>query len=200
MIKLKNNLILASKSKTRAKLLCATGLSFVQKKPEVSEQQLKDKYLINNYSINNLSSYLSKEKAISISQENLSDIVIGADTVAELEGELIEKSKSFSQAKKILKKLSGKKHLLNTSVSVALKGKVLWTYNQKSFLEMHILEDNFIDHYLLLAGKDILNSVGSYQILGVGINLFKKIDGDYFSILGLPLIQLLNYLKHKHSL
>jgi len=200
LIKLKKKLILASKSSTRARLLSASGLSYIQKTPVTSEKDLKKEYLRDNNSIKNLSEYLSKEKALGVSKNNLQNIVIGADTVAELDGVLIEKSKNFNQAKKVLQKLSGKKHFLKTSVSVANNGEVIWNYKQESCLEMHVLEDDYIDRYLLLAGQDILNSVGSYQIEGIGINLFKKIQGDYFSILGLPLIQLLNYLKQSYSL
>ena len=141
-----------------------------------------------------LAIYLAEKKALSIHAEP-KDIIIGADQVLLHSNKIYDKPKSIHEAKRHLKELSNKTHSLISGTVISQKNKIIWRHQSVSKMEMHKLTNKEINEYLSQSGKNILKCVGAYNIEGYGSKLFKKIDGDFFSIVGLPLIQLLNAIN-----
>ena len=185
------NIILGSSSLSRKKILVNAGLSFKAQKPKIDEEAQKKLY---NKTKPGLALYLAEKKALSI-KANKKDLVIGADQILLSEGTLFNKPKSLTEAKKHLKRLSNKTHKLISGTVIVKNNKIVWKHSSEARMSMHKLSEKDIDDYLSAAGKKILNCIGAYNIEGFGSNLFKKIDGDFFSIVGLPLIDLLNALR-----
>ena len=189
------NLILASGSKIRATLLANAGLSFDIIPAHIDEEAIKDEYLARAHSPKSVALKLAQEKAIHISLRH-DGLVIGADSVVEIERDLISKSDTFDQAKALLKRFSGQTHYLHSAVALAQGGQVIWSHAGTAELSVRRLNDAFVDDYLKSAGEEVLKSVGCYQLEGLGLQLFDDIRGDYFTILGLPMLPLLNQLRH----
>ena len=185
------NIILGSSSLSRKKILANAGLSFKVRKPKIDEEAQKKLY---NKNKSGLALYLAEKKALSI-KVNKEDFVIGADQILLNQGVLFNKARSLAEAKKHLKILSNKTHKLISGTVIAKNNKIIWKHTSEARMSMHKLTDRDIDDYLSTTGKKILNCIGAYNIEGFGSNLFKKIDGDFFSIVGLPLIDLLNALR-----
>lgn len=185
------NIILGSSSLSRKKILVNAGLSFKAQKPKIDEEAQKKLY---NKTKPGLALYLAEKKALSI-KANKKDLVIGADQILLIEGTLFNKPKSLTEAKKHLKRLSNKTHKLISGTVIVKNNKIVWKHSSEARMSMHKLSEKDIDDYLSATGKKILSCIGAYNIEGFGSNLFKKIDGDFFSIVGLPLIDLLNALR-----
>lgn len=185
------NIILGSSSLSRKKILVNAGLSFKAQKPKIDEEAQKKLY---DKTKPGLALYLAEKKALSI-KANKKDLVIGADQILLSEGTLFNKPKSLTEAKKHLKRLSNKTHKLISGTVIVKNNKIVWKHSSEARMSMHKLSEKDIDDYLSVTGKKILNCIGAYNIEGFGSNLFKKIDGDFFSIVGLPLIDLLNALR-----
>tara|TARA_B100000941_G_scaffold139710_1_gene98929 strand:+ start:1065 stop:1640 length:576 start_codon:yes stop_codon:yes gene_type:complete len=185
------NIILGSSSLSRKKILVNAGLSFKAQKPKIDEEAQKKLY---NKTKPGLALYLAEKKALSI-KANKKDLVIGADQILLSEGTLFNKPKSLTEAKKHLKRLSNKTHKLISGTVIVKNNKIVWKHSSEARMSMHKLSEKDIDDYLSATGKKILSCIGAYNIEGFGSNLFKKIDGDFFSIVGLPLIDLLNALR-----
>jgi septum formation protein len=143
---------------------------------------------------------LARAKAEAVSELAPSAFVIGADQVLAFGDRILSKPDSMEAARAQLLDLSGKSHTLHTAAAVAKGGEVVWSHSGASTLRMRKLTPEFIGRYLAAAGEEVLSSVGSYQLEGVGIELFDKIDGDYFSILGLPLLPLLDALRREGAI
>ena len=191
------NIHLASKSETRGKLLKNAKISFSGIDHGVDEDEVK--ISLQNQSPTEIAVKLSELKAIQPNPENKEDLVIGSDQVLDLEGKLFNKAKDLDEAKSQLIELSGKKHSLITSTVIAQNKNIIWRHLDKSTLAMRSLTINEIDNYLNEVDKSILNLVGVYAIEQEGIKLFEKIDGDFFSIQGLSVTPLINFLR-QHDL
>ena len=191
------NIHLASKSETRGKLLKNAKISFSRIDHGVDEDEVK--ISLQNQPPTSIAIKLSELKATQPNPENNEDLVIGSDQVLDLEGKLFNKARNLDEAKSQLVELSGKKHNLITSTVVAQNKNIIWRHLDKSTLVMRSLTTQEIDNYLNEVDKSILNLVGVYAIEQEGIKLFEQIDGDFFSIQGLSVTPLINFLR-QHSL
>ncbi len=191
------NIYLASKSETRGKLLKNAKISFSRIDHGVDEDEVK--ISLQNQPPTEIAIKLSELKATQPNPENKEDLVIGSDQVLDLEGKLFNKARNLDEAKSQLVELSGKKHNLITSTVVAQNKNIIWRHLDKSTLVMRSLTTQEIDNYLNEVDKSILNLVGVYAIEQEGIKLFEQIDGDFFSIQGLSVTPLINFLR-QHSL
>jgi septum formation protein len=190
--------ILASTSKSRARILEAAGLAFIVEPPGVDESvMLQAVSGERSLEPHDVAEVLARAKAEAVSDLASGAYVIGADQVLVLEGRILSKPDSMEAARWQLLDLRGKSHTLHTAVAVATMGETIWSETEIATLTMRKLSPEFIGRYLAAAGEEALSSVGAYQIESLGIQLFEKIDGDYFSILGLPLLPLLDTLRRE---
>jgi septum formation protein len=191
-------LILASSSKSRAKLLEAAGLAFIVEPPGLDESAMREA-VGGEHALapHDVAEVLARAKAEAVSDIAPEAYVIGGDQVLAFGDVIMSKSESMEAARRQLLNLRGKTHTLHTAVAVATNGETIWAETTMATLTMRKLSPEFIGRYLAAAGEEVLSSVGAYQIESLGIELFEKIDGDYFSILGLPLIPLLDTLRRE---
>ena len=190
--------ILASNSNSRAFILKNNKLNFRQISPACDEELLKKQKNNKNMSPSKLSLMLAKAKARSISKKVKGVLVVGSDTTIEFNGKIIDKVKSIEDAKKKLLKMSGKKHKIYSSAAVYYNNKLAWKKTQKSTVKIRKMSPKEITFYLSQSGKNILDSVGCYQIEKNGPNIIENISGDFFNIMGFPLFPFLSFLKeHK---
>ena len=192
---LNKKFILASNSASRKTLLVNAGLSFFTVKPLCDEEYIKDQLLKKNKNKKNLPKLLAKAKALSVSKTHRKHLVVGSDTIIFLNNKIINKAKTTEEAKKKLQKLSGKKHQIISGVSVCLNNKQIWSYQQTSTIYMNTLNQKQINAYLKTTGKNILSSVGCYQVEKLGPQIIKSINGDFFNVLGFPLFPFLTFLS-----
>lgn len=191
-------LILASESKSRARILEAAGLAFIVEPPGLDEAVMRQAVSgEDKLTPNDVAEVLARAKAEAVSELAAGAYVIGGDQVLALGKTILTKPDSMEAARRQLLDLSGKTHTLHTAVAVATNGVALWAETSVATLTMRKLSPEFIGRYLAAVGDEVLNSVGAYQLEGLGVQLFDKIDGDYFSILGLPLIPLLDTLRRE---
>ena len=192
------NFLLASKSSSRYRLLKNAGLTFHTATPNCDEGLIKAQLLKSKISIKNYAKHLAREKAMSISNKT-NNLVVGSDTIIIFQNTLVNKVKNLSEAKRKLKKLSGKKHKIISAVSVCQKDKQIWCSKQESTITLKKLNNDQIDEYLKAAGKQILSSVGCYQAEKLGPQIIKSIKGDFFNVLGFPLFPFLSFLSNKEK-
>ena len=185
--------ILASSSKSRYKILKKLNLNFSSTKPLCDEEKIKKK-LKKNKNLQ-IVKHLARAKAKSISQKHPKEIVVGCDTVLVFQNEIINKAKSLNQAFMKIKKLSGKKHKIISAVSVCKNNKQIWSYHQTSIVTLRQLNKNNIEDYLKKNGKEILNSVGCYQVELLGPTIIENIKGDFFNVMGFPLFPFLKFMQ-----
>jgi septum formation protein len=185
-------LILASTSAIRIKLLENAGLAFSSQRANIDETAEQEVRM--HFTASLLALELSKLKALSISKDNI--YVIGADQTLDFGGITYHKPKNKVEAIGQLASLRGKTHTLTSAVAIAHENEILWQHSTQAHLTMRNFSDAFLDHYIEENLSDITKTVGCYQLEGAGINLFEKIEGDYFTILGLPLLPCLAYLRH----
>jgi septum formation protein len=189
-------LILASSSKTRARLLEAAGLAFIVEPPGLDESVMRQAVSgAQSLAPHDVAEVLARAKAEAVSDFAPKAYVIGADQVLAFGDLIMSKPETMEAARRQLLDLSGKTHTLHTAVAVATNGETIWAETTMATLTMRKLSPEFIGRYLAAAGEEVLSSVGAYQIESLGVELFDKIDGDYFSILGLPLVPLLDTLR-----
>jgi nucleoside triphosphate pyrophosphatase len=189
-----SHLILASQSAHRAALLRAAGLSFEICESGVNEDILKAQHTDGDLA-QSLAMTLSSEKAAAVSALRSGAFVIGGDQVLVCEGRIFDKPESLDEARAHLSFLRGKTHTLETALTVCKDRACLLQIREAPRLSMWNFSDAFLDAYLESAGPDILSCVGAYQIEAEGVTLFEAIEGDTFSIQGLPLIPLLSFLR-----
>jgi septum formation protein len=191
-------LILASASKSRARILEAAGLAFIVEPPGLDEAVMRQAVSgEGSLSPPDVAEVLARAKAEAVSELAPKAYVIGGDQVLALGETILSKPDGMEAARRQLLDLSGKSHDLHTAVAVATDGETIWAETTIATLHMRKLSPEFIGRYLAAAGEEVLSSVGAYQIEQLGVQLFDKIDGDYFSILGLPLIPLLDTLRRE---
>jgi septum formation protein len=191
-------LILASESKSRAGLLEAAGLAFIVEPPGLDEAVMRQAVSGEEALLpHDVAEVLARAKAEAVSELAPKAYVIGGDQVLALGKTILTKPDSMEAARRQLLDLSGETHTLHTSVAVATNGEAIWAETTVATMTMRKLSPEFIGRYLAAAGEEVLGSVGSYQLEGLGVQLFDKIEGDYFSILGLPLIPLLDTLRRE---
>ena len=189
-----NKIILASKSKVRKSILDANQINNEAKPSNVDEEVIKESLIKEKASPEMISKNLAELKANKVSLNELDCLVLGADSVIDLEGELISKPENREEALLILKKLNGKKHQLISSVCISKNGTMIWNYTDKASLSMKMFSENDLKKYLSKITDDALYSYNVYQIEGEGRNLFSDIDGDKDTIMGLPVKKIKEYL------
>ncbi len=187
--------ILATASKTRIKLLNNAGLVFDIIPAHIDEEKIKNDY--KEKPADFVARKLSDKKAEVISEKYPDKLVIAADQVLVCEGQLFSKPSSLDEVKTQLFKLRGKSHKLISAVSAAKLGKSFWCHSDAARLVMRVMSDEFIDNYIEQEGQDLLTSVGGYKIEGSGVLLFEEVEGSFFTILGVPLIQLLAFFREQ---
>ena len=188
-------LILASKSKVRKEIFDKNDI-LVQVQPStVDEEPIKQSLLRESASPETISKNLAEIKAARVSQKNYDKLVLGADSVIDLNGELISKPKNRDEAFNILKKLNGNKHYLISSVCISKNGSMIWNYTDKASLTMKNFSDDELEDYLSKLSDVSLYSYNVYQIEGEGRNLFLNIEGDEDTIMGLPIKKIKEYLN-----
>ncbi|WP_336293765.1 Maf family nucleotide pyrophosphatase [Bartonella sp. CB169] len=190
----KDTLILASLSSYRAQLLKKAGLNFFIEGASFDERTIEKEEKTKDPK--ELSCFLASAKAKNVSDRFPDAFVIGCDQVLNLEGKVFHKAKSRKEARQRLLNLSGKTHSLHSAVALYKSGQKIWAEVFSAHMSVRLLSSDFIERYLARVGTDVLNSVGVYQIEGEGIHLFEKIDGDFFTIIGLPLLPLLVKLRN----
>lgn len=187
--------ILASGSPIRSQLLRRSGIAFEVKTAAVDEAELRDAMKAEGASVEDVALALAEAKALRVARRNPEALVIGCDQMLELDGAWLEKPGARDAAKAQLAMLSGRTHRLVSSVVVALNGARAWHATDSARLTMRKLDEAAIETYLDAAGPDVLGCVGCYQIEGIGVRLFERIEGDHFTILGMPLLPLLGFLR-----
>jgi len=192
-----NNLILASASQSRAKVLQNVGVEFTVIAAHVDEEAVKDSMRAAKQGHRAVADALAELKAMRVSSQYPHDFVIGADQVLSFDGWIVSKCETVRDARNLLSELRGKMHELYSAVVLAKGGSPLWRHVEKSTLTMRDFSDEFLDHYLQTGGESLLSGVGCYRLEEDGAQLFAQVDGDYFSILGLPLIPLLSALREQ---
>ncbi len=189
-----NKIILASKSKVRKEILDKNNIECTVEPSNVDEDIVKASLLKEQASPEIISKNLAELKANKISIKKNDEIVLGADSVIDLDGELISKPKSREQAMEILKKLNGKLHFLISSVCISKNGSMIWNYTDKAKLTMKKFSDEDLEDYLSKIPDETLYAYNVYQIEGEGRNLFEKIEGSEDTIMGLPVKRIKEYM------
>ena len=190
------NVILASKSKVRKEILNNNNINCEVIPSNIDEDIFKESLIREKASPEIISKNLSELKANKISNKKPNAIVIGADSVIDLEGEIISKPKSRDEALEILKKLNNKTHYLISSVCISRNGSMIWNYTEKAKLVMKNFAENDLKDYLNRISDENLYAYNVYQIEGLGKSLFLKIEGDKDTIMGLPIKKIKEYLKN----
>ena len=188
--------ILASKSKVRKEILDNNNIKNRVEASNIDEDVVKDSLIKEKASPAIISKNLAELKANKISQKNPNVLVLGADSVIDLNGELISKPESREEAFNILKKLNGKKHNLVSSVCISNNGKMIWNYSDRAILTMKELSNDELKDYLSKIADEALYAYNVYQIEGEGKKLFSNIEGDENTIMGLPVERIKEYLNN----
>ena len=188
------NLVLASKSKVRKKILEDNNINCLVEPSNIDEEPIKMSLLKEGASPEIISKNLAELKANKVSQKKKDELVLGADSVIDLNGEIISKPENRVQALNILQKLNGKKHYLISSICISRNGSMIWNYTDKAELTMKQMLDEDLKVYLDKISDEMLFSYNVYQIEGEGRTLFEKIHGDENTIMGLPIKKIKEYL------
>ena len=189
-------LTLASKSAARAQLLAAAGLAFETMGSGVDEAAAKTRLLAEDADPRDIALALAETKALVVSTRR-PGLIIGADQTLDLDGSLYDKVAILADARHRLERLRGRAHQLHSGVAVARQGVVIWRETQSASLAMRDFSDGYLSAYLARNADAALSSVGCYQLEGEGLQLFERIEGDYFTILGLPMMGLLDLLRRE---
>jgi septum formation protein len=193
-------IVLASKSRSRAAVLAGAGVAFETEDSAVDEEALKADLLADGASPREVAERLGEAKALAVSARRPGDLVIGADQTLDLGGALYDKPADLAEARRHLLAMRGRGHALHGGIVAAERGEVVWRTTETSRLWMRDFSDAFLDGYLARGGEALLGSVGAYQLEGEGAQLFERVEGDYFAILGLPLLPLLGFLRGRGAI
>ena len=190
-----NKIILASKSKVRKEILDKNNIESDVMPSNVDEDIVKESLIKEKATPEIISKNLAELKANKVSMKKIDEIVLGADSVIDLNGELISKPETREEAMRILKKLNGKSHFLISSVCVSKNGSMIWNHTDKAKLSMKNLSDDELKNYLSKIPDETLYAYNVYQIEGIGRNLFTSIEGDEDTIMGLPVKKIKEYIR-----
>jgi septum formation protein len=193
-------LVLASESAARKRLLAAAGVPFASDPSGLDESAVKRACRVRGDSAGDCALALAGAKAARVASRHDDAVVIGADQILECEDRWLDKPRDLADARAQLTQLRGKEHALVTAAVVHERADILWRYVATARLVMRPYSDAFLERYLALMGARVLGTVGGYELEGLGAQLFAEVDGDYFAILGLPLLPLLAYLREKGAL
>lgn len=198
----KPKIILASASRARQEMLRNAGLNFQIQPADIDETAIIKSSLHAScvQSTDGVALELAKAKALKIAAQNPNALVIGSDQILEHNNKIFEKAKTVEEARAKLKTLRGQTHHLISAVAVAQNDQILWENAAEAELSMHDFTDAFLDAYIAQAGDDLISCVGAYALEKSGAWLFSEIKGDYHTILGMPLLPLLGYLREAHGL
>lgn len=191
-------IILASKSPSRAAILKGAGVLFDIVPSTIDEADLK--VASKDKSPTELGQFLAREKALQVSRQNPGRVILGADQILAFENEIFDKPRNMKEARQTLERLRGKTHTLISCAVFAEDGKIVAEFIDRANLTMKNFDEAFLTDYLEEAGEKILSSVGAYQLEAEGARLFEKIDGDFFTILGLPLNPVKEFLQNRGSI
>jgi septum formation protein len=192
-------IVLASGSRARREMLAAAGVHFTVQPADVDEPAIRARMreVDANVDPKKIAAVLAGAKAEDVSGKIAGSLIIGADQVLALGDELLSKAPSTDVAREALRKLRGRTHELHSAVAFAENGNITWAHVATARLTMRDFSDAFLDDYLLRAGDQVRQSVGAYELEGLGVQLFDKIEGDYFTVLGLPLMPVLAELRER---
>ncbi|PXA90198.1 septum formation inhibitor Maf [Caulobacter sp. D4A] len=186
-------LVLASSSPFRRMLMENAGLTFESRAADIDERKIEAG--LEGASPDQVALTLAKAKAVNVSADYPDAVVIGSDQTMSLGNRVYHKPKTLAEARENLLSLSNRTHRLNSAIAFARDGEIVWEHVAHADLTVRSLSETFVDHYLSRVGEKVHGSVGAYQLEGEGIQLFSKIEGDYFTILGLPMLPLLEKLR-----
>ena len=192
------SLVLASASATRAALMTGAGLIFKRIPADIDERLIEEDLI--GLSAADVAQALADVKAVEVSLRRPGDLVIGADQTLSLGEDRLNKPRDREEASRQLVRLAGRTHQLHSGLSLARNGEVLYRVVDDAKLTMRPLSTRFISHYLAVVGETALGSVGAYQLEGYGVQLFEAIEGNHFTILGLPLLPLLGFLREERMI
>ena len=190
-----SGLILASASKSRARLLLGAGLSFTIDPADINEDLVKISFQESGRKAYEAALRLAEDKALKVSEKEPNAVVIGADQILHCDGLWFDKPGDLAGLRKQLEALQGRAHQLVCAVTVVQHGEVLWRHYDSTRMTMRNFSPEFMQNYMDTVGQMVTGSVGGYHLEGFGVHLFEKIEGDYFTILGLPLLPLLGFLR-----
>lgn len=191
-------IVLASASAVRTRILTAAGVPHDIVPADIDEAEVRDRLLAEDATHASIAEVLAELKALDVATDMAADrIVLGADQVLSCEGELFEKPVGLEGVRGHLKRLMGKEHTLHSAVCAVLSGEVIWHHNSSARLRMRTLGEGFIENYVETVGESACQSVGAYEMEGMGPHLFSEIDGDFYDILGLPLLPVLEFLRNE---
>ncbi len=188
-------LILASASPFRKILLANAGLSFESVPAMIDEREIEMPLVQQATPPEDIALALAEAKALNVSTHHKSAYVIGSDQVLSMQGVLFHKCRTLGEARQRLSDMSGKSHFLDSAVAICHDGNIVWRNVSRAVMTFRTLSSEEIDAYVKEAGDALFQSVGAYQFEGLGIRLFEKIEGDYFTIIGLPMLPLLSALR-----
>ncbi len=196
------HIILASGSHTRHDMLKAAGLAFTVVPADIDEETIRMTLTADNDEIDaaDVAEILARAKGEAVSAQNSDSLIIAADQTLSMNNEIFSKPADLEEARETLLRLRGNEHFLHTAVVLAEDGEVTWSYVETARLTMRRFTSDYLSEYLLRAGAHVCQSVGAYQIEGLGLQLFEEIEGDYFTILGLPMLPLLGELRRRGAI
>jgi len=194
------NVILASGSTARADMLRNAGLIFETIPAKVDEATIKASLLADGAKPHDIADALAEYKALRVAGRHADALVIGADQVLVCDGQIFDKAPDMNAAREKLQTLRGRSHQLLSAAVIYEGGKPVWRTIGRAQLFMRDFSDAFLDEYLSDAGEDILSSVGCYLLESTGVTLFNRVQGDYFTVLGFPLLEVLGYLRTKGAI
>lgn len=193
------HLVLASGSRTRQAMLHAAGVAHTVLPADLDEGAIRDAMTAENNNVDpaDIAEVLARAKAEHVSRQDAQGLVIGSDQVLALDGQIFEKPTSLDEAQTALLKLRGKTHQLHTAVALALGGEVVWSHVETAHITMRNYSEKCLAVYLVRAGDIVCESVGGYHLEGLGVQLMENVDGNHFTILGMPLLPLLGELRRR---